>query len=654
MKLRTLISLLVLCLASCSCSVQGKLSRIRRDGILPSLSALDPEPVGVLPSVKAPPADTLRVTGPDGREQLIMRAVRDENGEMVATQELRAAVVVASFKHVAERHGSVDLRFSVSVPDSMLDSRWQLRLFPKLHCLDSTAVLEPLLITGEKYRKAQLRGYQLYQRFLSGIVTDGMHFVRMNDLECFLERNAPGIFALKRDSSLVSEELQVSLFGVSGAEAVEHYTNSFARMLNDRKLSRRDAMFRKYVKTPVYRGALRLDTMIRGNSGQVVYEYVQSLKVRPSLRKARISLSGQICDESGGSFSLGGGDTLTFYISSLATLCEDRERFLTKVISRKVEDNSVCWIAFAAGRSDVDPGMDSNAAELGRIRAQLAALIENERFDIDSIIVCASASPEGSAAMNTRLSLARSRSVGEYFSAVMKHLGDSLRQEAGVRMSLSGEVSAAPAPVQIRFIPRSLGENWGLLSRLVAETAELDETAKQDYDDVCAAYDDLDEREKQLRALPSYGFLRSKLYPHLRTVRFDFHLHRRGMVTDTLVTTEPDTVYRMGLKALKDRDYARAVSILRPYADFNTLVAYCAMDYDASALALLEKLEPTPASEYIKAVLYSRKGNDSFAVEAFLKACAGNSSYIYRGSLDPEISKLIKNYKLQNELQSFD
>lgn len=634
-----------------SCGLERKVGAVKRGDANASLKALDHDLQTVMPSLRIPPRDTLKVTGPDGRQLVIMRAVRDENGEMVATEELAPAVVVASFKHVPERHGKVDLRFLVSVPSTMLDSRWQLRLIPQLHMMGESGDLDPVIITGERYLKAQLRGYQLYQRFLSGIVTDGMQFVRMQDLEHFLERNAPQLYALKRDSSLVSEELQVSLFGVSGAEAVEHYTNSIARAFNRYKLSRKEKVFHRLVKSPFLEGKLRLDTIVRGTEDRMVYEYVQTVKVAPKLRKAQITLNGGIWDFGTKLCDFRGPDTLTFYISSLSTLCDKRERYITKVVERRVEAQSVCWVEFASGSSVLDAQRGNNPVEMGRIRKNLLELLENEQLEMDSIVVEASASPEGSVALNGRLSRERSASVGGYFERCLRRMRDSLRSEEGIRLGLAGAEpeEAVSAATPIRFAFRSAGENWPLLDRLVTGCEELSDADRMDYFATVPAFADPDRREEALHAKPYYLFLREKLYPHLRTVRFSFHLHRRGMVKDTLHTTEPDTLYRQGVQALMNREWELAVSILRPYADFNTVLAYCAMDYDASALALLEKLEPSPAVHYLQALLFSRKGEDARAVEAYLKACAEDQSFVYRGLLDPEISKLIKTYQLNNE-----
>jgi tetratricopeptide (TPR) repeat protein len=101
-----------------------------------------------------------------------------------------------------------------------------------------------------------------------------------------------------------------------------------------------------------------------------------------------------------------------------------------------------------------------------------------------------------------------------------------------------------------------------------------------------------------------------------------------------------------GLQALRDREYERAVTLLRPYKDYNTAVAYCALDYNASALDILEPLERSDKVLYLLAILYSRRGDDRSAVENYLKACRLNPAFVHRGNLDPEISSLIRRYGL--------
>ena len=118
------------------------------------------------------------------------------------------------------------------------------------------------------------------------------------------------------------------------------------------------------------------------------------------------------------------------------------------------------------------------------------------------------------------------------------------------------------------------------------------------------------------------------------------------MLQDTIHTSVLDTAYMAGVQALRDHDYGKALSLLRPYADFNTAIAYSCLDYNASALAILEKQERSAPVDYMLALLYSRQGDDRNAVACYLRSCEEDGSYVHRGNLDPEISALIRKYDL--------
>ena len=74
------------------------------------------------------------------------------------------------------------------------------------------------------------------------------------------------------------------------------------------------------------------------------------------------------------------------------------------------------------------------------------------------------------------------------------------------------------------------------------------------------------------------------------------------------------------------------------------------MDYNESALSILDRLDKTPAVNYLLAIVHSRKGEDQEAVQHYLDACGQDPSYVHRGNLDPEISSLIDRYNLNMDL----
>ena len=636
-----------------SCSTPGKVRTLRESEAAASLR-LPKEPSSLPEYMPVQPRrDTLKVRDDDGRELLIMKAVRDDNGEMVASDVIDAAYVTATFRNVAERHGKIDLEFQVVVPESMQDSKWQLRLYPDMFILGDSLRLDGVVVTGRDYRKAQLRGYQQYEKFLSTIISDSTRFINLRQLEIFLRRNIPALYAMRTDSTEVSDEQFASVYGTTEQEAVEHYTNRTAVRLNERRKARREKMYRRYVKSPIVTEGLRLDTVMRAVNGDFIYNYVQTIATRPQLRKVDIWLSGSIWESDRLVYDVPRSGPLTFYISSISTLVDPRERYLKRVIERRVEANTACYVDFAQGRSEVIETLGNNAGEIGRIKGNLAELMENRTFDLDSIVVTASASPEGQLRANGALAQRRSEAVSRYFDSYIRHCRDSLDAERGFLIDEQGTVSRPREHTPIPFISRNGGENWTMLDALVERDETLSEAQKEEYRRIRGTAD-ADRREKALSGTSMYRHLRENLYPRLRTVRFDFHLHRKGMVKDTVHTTELDTLYMAGVQAIRDRDYRRALEILRPYRDYNTAVACCLLDYNASAMAILAPLERTPQVDYLLAILFSRMGEDGKAVQHYLDACRRDPSYRHRGNLDPEISALIKTYDLNKEENDHD
>ena len=172
-----------------ACSPYGKLESIRKGEVAMSISVPDEKPLEDEPAADIV-VDSIRnsLAG----EPFIMNAIKDtETGEMVATDVIRASTVTARFRNVAERMGYVSIGFDVRVPAVMADSKWQLKLTPRMSVMDEQGDLEPLYITGARYREGQLRGYERYRRFLSTIISDSTVFIKEKLLDIFLRRHFP-------------------------------------------------------------------------------------------------------------------------------------------------------------------------------------------------------------------------------------------------------------------------------------------------------------------------------------------------------------------------------------------------------------------------------------------------------------------------------
>ncbi len=647
MRCRRAVLLCLSVLFLCACA-NSKLGRLREDRWSASIR-LPSEEEELLPKLDSiysnPPRDTLKVTDLNGREVIIMKAIKDEeSGEMVATEQIEAAYVAARFRNIAERNGRINIEFQLVVPDSMQDSEWQLRFYLDMFVLGDSTRLDDVHITGTDYRNRQLRGYERYERFLDKIITDSLKFVDMRNLEIFLARNIPELYAYKTDSAYVSESEFMSCFGVDSQTALAHYTHRYILKRNERLINMKEKMWARYVKSPLITEGVRLDTVLRGEGGEFIYNYIQTINTRPKLRKVDICLSGEIFRQEERIYTIPRSAPLTFYVSSVSSFADETPRYLTKIISRNLEMNETRNIAFRQGSYEMEESLSSNPDEIRGIKTTLRELVDNDDFELDSIVIAASTSPEGSLKSNLRLSYNRAESVAGYFMNYVEYVRDSIRRDEGVVIDLAGYTRKRR---DIHFKSRSGGENWTMLDDLVSADTLLDDMQKAEYF-AMAAVEDADERELLLREKMPYRYFRDRLYPHLRTVRFNFHLHRKGMLKDTVHTTVLDENYMSGVDALKDHDYEKAIDLLAPYSDFNTAVAYVALDRNASALSVLASCPKSAKVDYLLAILYSRAGDDTRAVEAYLHACEQEPSFIHRGNLDPEISSLISKYNLNN------
>ena len=614
------LALVILASLACSCASERRLSGIRQGGLRPDLSIpsdadFEKERADLMQRIRVDSVSSESQDGP-----LIMNAIKDEEtGEMVATDIITESRVVARFRNVAERFGKVNIEFDITVPPGMLSSSWKLELLPLMKMPGDSTRLQPVCITGQKYRDDQMRGYRRYARFLASITGDSTDFVRLGQLEVFIRRHFPETYAMKNDSSFVPEPVARNVFGVSQKEALEHYTRHHLLSRNERRKADRDRMFRKFVKDPLATGGLRLDTVIASADGGMIYRYVQQVESRPGLKRISVSLDGNLYEDGEVICTVERPEDIVFYVSSLSALADMTPRYVMKVVERRVYDNTHAFIDFAQGRADLDTLLPGNVAELARIRECVDGIVSREEFELDSLKVTASCSPEGRYAFNSRLSLARAEAMKDFVATM---LDKESRQK-----------------LKTGCIP----ENWDQFRRLVDSDTVLARAAKDRILEA-AALDDKDAAESGLLAsMPEYRYLREKIYPRLRSVRFDFYLHRKGMDRDTVHTTEIDTVYAQGIMALKNLDYKKAVELLRPYHDYNTALAYLSAGYNHSAIKDLETVPSSANTDYLMSIALSRLGRLKEARQAYLRCIEREPSMVFRANLDPELAEIVGN-----------
>lgn len=549
-------------------------------------------------------------------ESLIMNAVReDSTGNIIATDNLKPIVVQARFRNVAERDGIVKFAFYITIPAVMQDIAWQVRFFPRLFWESDSMSLDKIYITGKNYRDRQLKGYEKFKKFCSSIIPDSSDFVKTFTRTALLRRFAQRNLGGK------------GVCDVTEDEAVDYYTKEWLVNANNRKKSRVGEMYGRYVKDPLDKEGIRLDTVVENANGSLQYRYVQTIKAQKGMRKLKLAFDGEIYKSGRVLYKMPSCDSLVFYVSSIVQFADNEPFFLKKVIERRVCQSTLAVIDFKAGHWDVIDTLFNNKEEIDRIRGNFDTLLSNKDYIIDSIVVTASCSPEGSYGSNAALAQMRAKSIRKYF---YDYLSGSSR--AGAENLL--------------LISHSVPEDWNRMKVIVqADTSLKDRRSVLK----CFEIENQDAREAALSKTRYYRYLREHVYPLLRRINFKFSLHRKGMVKDTIHTAVIDSNYTRGVEALKSRDYKTAIEILRPYKTLNTAVAYMCLNYNHSAMSILEGLKSSAQKNYMMAVLFGRLGDEKKAVKYFLSSVEMEPLMRHRGNLDPEVSSLIAKYGLFKE-----
>lgn len=549
--------------------------------------------------------DRLTTVSAEDEELVLNAEVTESGGEIMAQGKLSPLTVTALHRNIAERGGKVRLSFDMRVSRELLAKDRQLRVVPKLMMDEDTMLLDRIFVTGAAYRAEQLKGYERYNKYFASIIPDSVDFLKafgyLGLLKYFTQRNI--------------EDRPRGEFGVTEPEAIDYYIKHYLVRLNRRRKDRLEEVFRKCVKDPIDRLGIRLDTVLWDPSGGLTYRYVQDLPATRDMRRLRMCFAGSVHSYGNTLYRFNAPDTLTWYVSSLTQMADTSAVYRKQTLARDVEASTLAFIEFEKGRWTIDTTLGNNADELERIRREFDSLAVSKRFTADSVIICASCSPDGSYMVNQNLSHKRAESIMEYFSSAIKN--------------------------KVRMHTEHIPENWDLLKEHIIQDSNV-----RNKDQVLDVFSerDPDKREELLSKCADFKYIREKLYPLLRRIDFTFRLHRR--IYDTISTeVVPDEAYKEGIRSLMDRDFKKAVGLLRPYADINTAIAYLCMDYNASALSVLGELERNSRTNYLTALVYSRLGDERKAMEYFRSAIAEDPRLRFRASLDPEMERLLEQLK---------
>ena len=378
----------------------------------------------------------------------------------------------------------------------------------------------------------------------------------------------------------------------------------------------REAAFNRFVKFP-YPEDARLDSLVEGRS-TVTYYYSQAVKTDETSKKMLITLQGQALAVDDSAYRLPPSDTLSYVVSSMLSFVDTVPRYRIKVIDKFVTVEDRNYIQFFVGDTRVVDTQDDNRRQLDKITSLMRQIVEQQEFWVDTITLTATSSPEGTYAFNDRLSQGRAAALKRY---LVRRYGRSIDTMLTVRW---------------------VAEDWAELTNRIRTDREI--VNRDAILELIAEEKNPDRREQAIRQQFSkeYAYIRSVIYPQLRAVNFRYNLRRKGMVKDTIHTTELDTAYARGVELLQKRKYAKALYILNDYNDRNTVVAHLSLDHNERAMELLATMPKDAVTEYLRAIACSRLGRKAEGREHFLEACRLDGRMEYRGNLDPEIAELLK------------
>lgn len=425
---------------------------------------------------------------------------------------------------------------------------------------------------------------------------------------------------------------------------------------NERRRLGTPAAYRRLVRHP-YPDPARLDTVIHRPDGKIDYYYTQEVPADENTSKLRLYLTGEVENRSGRSYRLTRSDTLLYNVASMTTFLDERTRYMQRIVLRDAEANARFFFTFPVGKSSLVDTLPENRRQIAAVKSLTRDLMTDPVYLIDSITLRATASPEGRWDLNERLARSRAEALRRVLVGEFRVLYDSLNVAGSYGLDAEGRQVAVEEEEHLPDLPdllrtTSLAEDWDELYRLVAADTLL--THKDEILEMIRWEGNPDTREWRIRLKypQEYARMRSVIYPQMRAVDFRFNLHRRGMKQDTVYTTEVDSNYMHAVDLLRKRSYEEALTILRPYEDRNTALAYMSLGYDAAAYRILRGLPEASSTadiQYMLAILAARQGDEEQAVRYFLRAVELRENLKFRGNLDPEISRLIRRYGLFRE-----
>ncbi|NDV68649.1 CDC27 family protein [Dysgonomonas sp. 25] len=399
--------------------------------------------------------------------------------------------------------------------------------------------------------------------------------------------------------------------------------------LNEMAILRKEIIRKEIVKYPMdeYTG-LELDTVLLNTDGDFEYRYSKTYPVTDDVQKLQIAMSGKIDAVDLSGYTMADSDTLKYYVSTLSQLIDSTLAGREIQIFRNVFDEVSVRPKYRAGKANFDIDFEDNRAQVEIIKEAYNRNRYERGLIIDSVVLRASSSLEGTYDMNLDLSRKRSIGMKEFLTTYMPSEVD----------------------VENTFKALYIGEDWTSAIKEVENNPNIQN--KEAIVEMLSNAVFLDEVEQQMKIKypADYRIIYRDIYPTLRKIDIIFNMSRpyMGVADSTYIKVNPD--YMAGITHLKNRDYRNALRSLLEHQDYNTALCYACMGQNARAYNLLKKLPVTANSEYLFAIVAYNVDRKEEAVQHLLNACNSDPNKAYRIPLDNEITQLVEEYDLTGQI----
>lgn len=387
-------------------------------------------------------------------------------------------------------------------------------------------------------------------------------------------RNVPARMSADFTPVLVSGERSLALPAVSlmGRSSYKNHRRALALMsARERSAYEKSA---PYYVVPDYKGDSRMD-------------YRLVLPYEAWMSSARLNLQRDDCGCGKSSVTdvrlLAGKVALEEVIVIERYRIEPRLAYIrpeAEAVKSRAEQGE-SFLDFAVGKTAINPEFGRNAAELEKIRRMIDLVQGDKDLTVKRLAIVGYASPEGSLAMNERLSEGRAKALRDYLQSRYPAIPGSL--------------------YSVRFG----GENWDDLVKVV-QTSDMPD--RQAVLDIIDRYSITEGREAKLMALKGgtpWRYMLREMFPALRKVTVTVDYNVRNFDVEEAKAVAKTRPQNLSLNEL----YLVANTYEPGSADFNSLFETAVRLYPENvtatvnaAVAALERRDFVGAERYLRSM----------------------------------------------------